>query len=241
MNDVTEGIVLSSMEYREKDALISVLTKDFGKITLIGKGILSMQSKNASGCTPYVSSEFIFDYKEGKTVFPLKTAKTKNSRRFLREDFDLLNFAGLLCELSEKMTEQGHLVPEVYEALEFTLSVLQKDSVLAVCLYLAFVERYLGIEPVVDECVLCGSTTVSSISVKEGGFVCSVCQSTHKECSLDDLIHFRLLSKARFEHFDLLHDKYAFTMKDVSFHIEFIEHHAGFHIRSWDLIASMMD
>ena len=106
MNDVSEGIVLSSMDYREKDTLISVLTREFGRLSFVAKGTMSINSKNAPACLPYTSSEFCFDYREGKTVFPLKTAKIKNSRRQIREDLHLLSFAGLLCELSEKMTEQ---------------------------------------------------------------------------------------------------------------------------------------
>ncbi len=243
MNDVTEGIVLSSMEYREKDALISVLTKEFGRIALIGKGLLSLQSKNASGCTPYATSEFCFDYKEGKTVFPLKTARIKHSRRLIREDFDLLNLAGLLCELSEKICEQGTKQREFYEALDASLSFLEKDKYLSVCLFLAFVERFIGVEPMVDECVCCGNTTVSSVSVKEGGFVCEKCRAScvSKNCTLDELIHFRLISKAKFEHFELLHSKYHLTLNDVSLRIEFIQYHTGIHIRSWDWIRSLMD
>ena len=243
MNDVTEGIVLSSMDYREKDALISVLTKDFGRIALIGKGLLSLQSKNASGCTPYATSEFCFDYKEGKTVFPLKTAKIKNSRRVIREDLDLLNLAGLLCELGEKVCEQGIKEPELFLALDASLSYLEKDRYLSVCLFLAFVERFIGIEPMVDGCVCCGNTTISSISIREGGFVCEKCRTKclSKNCTLNELIHFRLISKAKIEHFELIHSKYQLTLNDVSLRIEFLEHHTGIRLQSWRWIQSLMD
>ncbi len=243
MNDVSEGIVLSNMEYREKDALISVLTKDFGRIALVAKGAMSVHSKNAPGCTPYVTSEFCFDYKEGKTLFPLKTAKIVNSRRALREDLDLLSFAGLLCELSEKMTEQGVADSEFYDTLSCALNFLNQDKYLTVCLFVAYAQRVFGIEPVVDQCVLCGATTVSSISVLEGGFVCPSCaqHSSFKKCTMDDLIHFRLVCKAGFEHIELLHSKYEFTFQDVSIMMDFLLHHTGIRLNSWALIRSLMD
>lgn len=243
MNDVTEGIVLSNMDYREKDALISVLSKEFGRISLVAKGAMSVKSKNAPACLPYTSSEFCFDYKEGKTVFPLKTARIKNSRRVLREDLDLLNLAGLLCELSEKITEQGEKNEEVYAALENALDHLKEDKFLSASLFLAFVIRYCGIEPMVDECVLCGSTTVSAISIQEGGFVCPECRTKVRalSCTLDELVHFRLINKASFEHFDLLKTKGEFTLGDVSHLVDFITHHAGIHLRGWDWIRSLMD
>ncbi len=243
MNDVSEGIVLSSMDYREKDTLISVLTKEFGRLSFVAKGTMSINSKNAPACLPYTSSEFCFDYREGKTVFPLKTAKIKNSRRQVREDLGLLSFAGLLCELTEKCTEQGAVSDEIYQTLESALNHLQYDKYLSVSLYLAFVMRTLGIDPVVDECVLCGSTKVSTISIKEGGFVCPVCRPHVQAQSntLDDLVHFRLLNKASFEHFDVLKSKMTTTFEDVSMMMKFLFHHGALRVRSWDWIVSLMD
>ena len=243
MNDVSEGIVLSSMDYREKDSLISVLTRDFGRLSFVAKGTMSVHSKNAPACLPYTSSEFCFDYREGKTVFPLKTAKIKNSRRQVREDLDLLSFAGLLCELSEKITEQGVVCHDVYQILEQTLNHLNEDPYLSICLFLAFSLRYLGVDPVVDECVLCGSTKVSAISVKEGGFVCASCRPMVQamSCSLDDLVHFRLVNKAGFEHFDVLKTKAKYTFQDVSVMMDFFIHHSALRVRSWDWIVSLMD
>ena len=243
MNDVSEGIVLSSMDYREKDTLISVLTKEFGRLSFVAKGTMSINSKNAPACLPYTSSEFCFDYREGKTVFPLKTAKIKNSRRQVREDLDLLSFAGLLCELAEKCTEQAVVSDEIYQALETALDRLKEDCYLSVCLYLGFVMRMLGIDPVVDECVLCGSTKVSTISIKEGGFVCAACRTKvqAQANTLDDLVHFRLLNKGTFEHFDLLKSKITTSFEDVSMMMKFLSHHGALRVRSWDWIMSMMD
>ncbi|MBP3398840.1 MAG: DNA repair protein RecO [Erysipelotrichaceae bacterium] len=243
MNDVSEGIVLSSRDYREKDTLISVLTKEFGRISLVAKGTMSVHSKNAPACLPFTSSEFCFDYKETKTVFPLKTARINNSRRHVREDLDLLNFAGLLCELTEKISDQGVVEDELYRNLECALNTLYEDKYLSVCLFLSFVFRLIGIEPVVDECVLCGSTQVSSISIREGGFVCQHCRpKVHAyACTLEDLIHFRLLNKASFEHFELLKEKGPFTLNDVTTMIDFLVHHAGIRLHSWNWIRSLMD
>ena len=243
MNDVSEGIVLTSMDYREKDTLISVLTKEFGRLSFVAKGTMSINSKNAPACLPYTSSEFCFDYREGKTVFPLKTAKIKNSRRQVREDLDLLSFAGLLCELAEKCTEQGVVSNEVYQTLESALDHLKEDKYLSTALYLAFVMRTLGIDPVVDECVLCGSTKVSTISIREGGFVCASCRP-HVQAqanTLDDLVHFRLLNKATFEHFDVLKSKITTSFEDVSMMMKFLCHHGALRVRSWDWIVSLMD
>ena len=42
-----EGIVIRQVQYKEKDAMISVLTKD-GTVSFLARGILNPTSKNAS-------------------------------------------------------------------------------------------------------------------------------------------------------------------------------------------------
>ena len=118
MNDVSEGIVLSSMDYREKDTLISVLTREFGRLSFVAKGTMSINSKNAPACLPYTSSEFCFDYREGKTVFPLKTAKIKNSRRQVREDLDLPEDCLIIPFSAEKGNGRDELVRQVLAAVK---------------------------------------------------------------------------------------------------------------------------
>ena len=38
MNDLIKGIVINSIEYKENDAIITILTNEFGKVALYVKG-----------------------------------------------------------------------------------------------------------------------------------------------------------------------------------------------------------
>lgn len=57
---VTQGIVLSRREYQEADRILTVLTPDHGKISLIAKGVRKPKSKLAGGIELFSVSELTF-------------------------------------------------------------------------------------------------------------------------------------------------------------------------------------
>ena len=57
---VSLGIVLKTHPYKESDSLVTVYFKDYGKMTLIARGVKKLKSKNASACQSLTLSEFTF-------------------------------------------------------------------------------------------------------------------------------------------------------------------------------------
>ena len=54
---VSLGIVLKTHPYKESDSLVTVYFKDYGKMTLIARGVKKLKSKNASACQSLTLSE----------------------------------------------------------------------------------------------------------------------------------------------------------------------------------------
>lgn len=57
---VTTGIVLSRTDFQEADRIITILTKDQGKVRLIAKGVRRVKSKLAGGIELFSVSEFTY-------------------------------------------------------------------------------------------------------------------------------------------------------------------------------------
>ncbi|SJZ74786.1 DNA repair protein RecO [Anaerorhabdus furcosa] len=249
MNEKVLGIVLKQSEYRENDALLTVLTKEYGKLTLTARGVKKMNSKSSTSCLPYVLSEFVFDYVEDKSMFTIKNASIKSSNRFLQEDLEKMNIAAIFCELIDKSLPQGVLDEDVndnyFDLLVFSLDKLnqEKQHPLLLCLFLAQMLNYLGIPPIVDECVLCGNTKVNRISIEEGGFVCSECMS-ELDSSIDtqmDLKRFRLINKAGIENYDVLKNYGPWSFQDCSSMFEFLQVHSGIDSTSWKFLKEIVE
>ena len=59
-----EGIVINETNYSESSKILSVLTKDFGIISIMSKGCRKIKSKLRSVSTKLTYGNFLINYKE---------------------------------------------------------------------------------------------------------------------------------------------------------------------------------
>ena len=175
MNDLVQGLILKQIDFRESDVILTVLTKEYGKISFRASGVRKMSSKNAGSILPYTLAEFQFDYRDDQTMFRMKTARTKQLYRHLHEDLSASQAAAVAANVADAFSLQGEEFPEkedVFLTTEKCFSYLNegKGTNTVLCLYLADMMRVFGIQPEVDGCVHCGNPKVNAISGEEGGF-----------------------------------------------------------------------
>jgi len=209
MNDTVQGLILKQIDFKEYDVILTVLTKEYGKISLRAAGARRMTSKNAGSILPYTLAEFQLDYRPEQTMFRMKTAHTKKLYRHMHEDLAASYAAGAASSAADAFSLPGEEFLEkesVFEYTEKCFSLLDKgkETSLVLCLYLTDMMDLFGIQPEVDGCAVCGSTKVAAISAAEGGFLCS---EHAKEIgaasqSRERLQRFRLIVKAGMEHID---------------------------------------
>lgn len=244
-----EALILKQQDYRENDALITVLSRDYGKLGFVCRGIRKMASKNAVSCTPFVQSELMFEYKEQATLFALKSARVLISHHRLREDLEAMSIAQVMAEIADKSLQQGNNDGEAaaafFDLLSLSLTRLDSDPDrwLVLGQYLAGVLAIEGLEPTVDECVLCGSTQIQTVSIEDGGFLCANCaQAVHaRPLEVSDLRRFRLINKGTAEHFEVLKKYGPWTKKDAELLIQFLMLHSGMKLESWRFLERLTD
>ncbi|MBQ9046912.1 MAG: DNA repair protein RecO [Solobacterium sp.] len=242
MNERIHGFVLKQSEYKEHSVLLTVMSEEFGKISFTASGVRKMTSKNAGSILPYTKGEFLFDFKEGKTLFRLKTAHTLELYRNMRSDLTLSAAAGVIAELADIMNPEigaGSTAQLSYKMMDSAFKLLNEGRrpSLVIALYLAGLLNEAGLAPDVDECVSCGSLQVSAVSVQEGGFLCGACAAaTHTPLSTVRFLRsFRLVNKAGFEHFDTIEPLIEDDHEILKLLIAFLRRHGGFEIRSYAL------
>ena len=248
MNDTVTGIILKQTDYREADVILSVLTREYGKLSFVAGGARRMKSKNAGAIMPATIADIQFDYKPDKTMFRMKTARTKDLFRILHEDLILSAAASAACETADVLCLSGdedENSEEKYELLETCLRLLneKEDPDLVLACWLSDMMEIFGISPDVDECVLCGSTKVSAFSAKEGGFLCEDCARTLQVPfrSADDLKRMRLVVKGGLAHFDIIEETggtYRQVLLDLC---SVLEQHAGVQGKAFSFYHRLFD
>lgn len=231
MSEFLDAIILSSREYREYDALLSVLTREYGVMQVVARGICKIKSKNASACQPFTYARVQLLIQERRELQGLRSAQIIESYRYIREDLLKQSIASFFCECIEK----SRFEQDVFSVLKGSLDALQetKRPFTVLCLFQSIMNRLHGIEPYVDGCVRCRQTRcIHAISVRDGGFVCRFChQHFDKAQSKERLKCFRLFCKAKWEHYELLAEVSA-DFQDFENLYSFFEEHAGIPINS---------
>ena len=182
-SEKTTAIVLRVVEFSETSCVVTMMTRDFGKITALAKGARRKKSPFEAALDVLAICRIVFLHKTSQALDLLTEAKLE--KRFRSSATDLSRFyAGLyVVELLSAMTEQSDPHPELFDLAEHTLNRLDSDgNVASLLLRFEFgILTILGQKPMLDQCVGCGREKTStesrvSFGLNEGGVLCQSCR-----------------------------------------------------------------
>jgi DNA repair protein RecO (recombination protein O) len=121
-----EGIVLKRRNLGEADRVLTVLSKEFGKISVKAPGVRRIPSRRSSHVELLNLSEFTL-YASSKTFMPIVTAaQTLEDFSFIKKDLRKIGYAYYICELINGLCADNQENKKVFFHLKFTLSELAK-------------------------------------------------------------------------------------------------------------------
>ncbi len=187
-SEKSEAIVLRAVPWSETSLVVTLWTKDFGKVSAIAKGARRIRSPFESALDLLAHSSVVFIVKSGDVLDLLTEAKL--IRRFRSGQKHLLNlYAGFyVAELLLRFTEENLAIPELFDYAKKTLESLDtRDDVGEIVLrFELHLLRLLGHAPSVHACASCGevpnnvvtadlSARAISFGIEAGGILCAQC------------------------------------------------------------------
>ena len=154
----TEGVVLKMTPSKESDAILSIYTHDYGRISVYGKGIRKINSKNARGVTP--SSLSLFELNIRKGLSTLVRATGIEYYIHIQDHIETDILAQCLLEYYYRYVPENKPDLDTYAFLVDALKAIDTgySYKLIYALILVFIMKDNGIELEVDGCVHCGHT-----------------------------------------------------------------------------------
>ena len=176
-----EGIVIKETPYKDTSKILQILTKEYGVISVIAKGCRSIKSKYRTSTTKLSLAVFFLNYKkEG-----LSTLRDVDNTTFLSNiltDIEKITYASYLVELSYQLTKESNS-QEIFTLLKTALIKINdglKPSLITSIIELKYL-NLLGVSPNINSCSICGNkTNIETISVDNGGLLCTSCKSNEK-------------------------------------------------------------
>ena len=151
-----EAVVLKHRDQGEADRMLTLYSRERGKVRALAKGVRKTHSRKAGHLEPFthVSLQLAI----GRNWFVVSQAEAQETFNHLRESLDTIGFASYLIELVDKFTYEEEENAPVFHLLVQTLRRLNRgDSPNLVTRY--FEIRLLdnfGFRPELKNCVVSG-------------------------------------------------------------------------------------
>lgn len=119
-----KGIILKSSEYKEKDRLISVLTKERGIISVMVKGVGGKTSKLSFVSVPFSYCDFVVTFTHN--FYYLKEGSVISANTGIMNSLEAMAVAGHISECLTESVMQSDNAPACYELAIYAYYMLSE-------------------------------------------------------------------------------------------------------------------
>ena len=173
------AIVLRHADWGEADRLVTLYTREQGKLRAVAKGARKITSRKAGHLEPFTHVKL--QLARGRSLFIVTQADTIDAYLPLRETLVMTGTASYVVELLDRFVyEEEGANPTLFRLLAETLKRLTtgEEPWLAVRYYEMRLLDFLGFRPQLFECANCGREIQAEdqfFSFSAGGVICPRC------------------------------------------------------------------
>ena len=173
-----EAVVLRHVDWGEADRLLSLYTREMGKIRSVAKGARKQRSRKAGHLEPF--TRVTLQLARGRDLWIVTQAETVDAYLPMREDLALTGYTAYVVELLDRFTYEEGENRSLYALLVDTLGRISSGEpiFLAVRYYEIRLLDLLGFRPELFYCVQCQSEIKPEdqyFSAEHGGVLCPGC------------------------------------------------------------------
>lgn len=173
-----QAIVLRVTDYNDKDALLTVLSSNHGKLTLKARGLRRKNSPLIAPCQLLALGEFtLFEYKNQYTINEAHAIELFTP---LRRDLTKLSLGTYFAQAAEVISQEDMPNPELLSLLLnclYGLSRLGKPEMLVKSVFELRAACLAGYTPDLYGCHVCGNQTPERFDISAGLLECQSCRS----------------------------------------------------------------
>lgn len=174
-----QAIVLRVTDYNDRDALLTVLSKNHGKLTVKARGLRRKNSPLIAPCQLLAYGEFtLFEYRGSYTINEAHSLELFSP---LRRDLTKLSLGTYFAQAAEVISQEDLPNPELQSLLLNCLYALSKLDLGEAKVKAVFELRaacLAGYMPDLFGCHVCGSQLPDKFDISEGLLECTRCRGT---------------------------------------------------------------
>jgi len=232
--NTSEALLLRKTPYRDADYILSLFTKDFGKINGIARNAKNSMKRFGARLEPFVHFRVMFK-DTGREFKLIQDTETIQFFSSFIEDIELFTLGSLLLETTDTLIPRESPNEELFKLLIEALSNLNsKKSPLPIVLQFQLQALSVsGYEPNLHSCAECEKPIKgdSYFSTNRGGAVCFECVGERKNSFI--------FSKDFLLDNDLMESDLEKVLKYIKLFTKFTERHTEKEIKSSRFIEEL--
>ncbi|MDQ0269488.1 DNA repair protein RecO [Cytobacillus purgationiresistens] len=176
MLEKCEGIVIRTINYGETNKVITLFTREWGKVGVMARGAKKPNSRLSAVTQPFTYGYFLVQ--RGKGLGGLQQGDVIQSMRSIKEDIFLTAYASYILDLADKGTDERKPNPYLFELILQSINLISEgyDPEIIINIFEMKMLDQLGLNPILDQCAVCKSADGEfSFSIREGGLICHRC------------------------------------------------------------------
>jgi len=179
----TEAIVLRRTDFMEADRLLTLYSREFGKVRAIAKGARKPQSRKTGHVELFMRTRFLIA--RGRNLDIITQAEMVEAYPELREDLVRTTYASYAGELLDRFTVEEDKNLQLYDLLADALRWFATTDrlLLAARFYELRLLNLTGYRPQLFRCVACDEEIEEQdqlFSAELGGLLCPGCESADR-------------------------------------------------------------
>lgn len=177
----TEGIITKNIKFGDTSRIVTLLTKDFGKISAVANNVRTGKSKLLGGLFLFSYSGFVLyeGKKKSESLYRINEINLKEPFKNIRESIDKTAYASYFAEAASKATREGEPDGELLSLLLNVLYFVDRGVCPYPLLKTVFeikAAKILGYAPSFDKCIKCGKgEELFLLDPAAGGVCCKKC------------------------------------------------------------------
>lgn len=239
--ETLEGYVIQANKYKERDTIITLLTKSEKKTVLI-RGGYKPEAKNHAATLLF--NKLLLDVNAAKPNFlTAEGHRTLVNNTDLYEDLQYSLLGQYVNEIILKFFQSEDPIPFDYYEGVFQAAKRGFDPLTLAFIFTCASINLLGLSPNVDECVFCGAKkNLVNFDLTEGGFICNKCASEagKSPSSIEYLKVFRYGYKVKASQMERAVLPRATTLNCLSELSLYLQDQLGFKINSLELFLEVL-
>ncbi len=181
MYQTVRGLTIRSVDYKEADKILTVLTDTRGTLTVKARGVRRKGSQLKAAAQLFTFSQMTLYEQKGRAT--LQEAEVLQQFSGLQTDLTRLALASYLAEVLATEAEDAPADPDIQRLALNSLYALSNDLCDPAVIKAAFELRYMqmaGYAPDLSRCTVCGTPhPVRPVALLEAGTVrCQACALT---------------------------------------------------------------